>query len=141
VLLWSLIGNPVETGDGPAAVTSLFSLAGKGELFRPLCATVLNFRDGKAAERVRESEDLPRLLDTAFEVRGCLVVLRIKKGNPRIESPLIRGFFCFRVGCRKGECKAMHLYWRIKEDLLVLCQEIPVLGEEEIGSKRVRLQP
>jgi hypothetical protein len=86
VLLWSLIGNPVKTGDGPAAVTSLFSLAGKRELFQPLCATVLIFRDGKAAERARESEDLPRLVDTAFEVRGCLVVLRIKKGNPRIES-------------------------------------------------------
>jgi len=72
VLRWSLIGNPVKTGDGPAAVTSLFSLAEKGELFQPLCATVLIIRDGKAAERARESEDLPRLFVTAFADRGCL---------------------------------------------------------------------
>jgi len=72
VLRWSLIGNPVKTGDGPAAVTSFLSLFGKGELFQPLCATVLIFRDGKAAERARESEDLPRLVATAFEDRGLL---------------------------------------------------------------------
>jgi hypothetical protein len=28
-LRWSLIGNPVKTGDGPAAVTSLLSLVGE----------------------------------------------------------------------------------------------------------------
>jgi hypothetical protein len=72
VLRWSLIGNPVKTGDGPAAVTSFLSLAEKRELFQPLCATVLIPWDGKAAERGRESEDLPRLFATAFEVRGCL---------------------------------------------------------------------
>jgi len=72
VLRWSLIGNPVKTGDGPASVTSLLSLAEKGELFQPLCATVLIIGDGKAAERARESEDLPRLFVTAFEDRGLL---------------------------------------------------------------------
>ena len=72
MLRWGLIGNPVKTGDGPAAVTSLLSLVGKGELFQPLCATVLIIRDGKAAERARESEDLPRLVATAFEDRGLL---------------------------------------------------------------------
>jgi hypothetical protein len=30
-------------------------------------------RDGKAAERARESEDLPRLLVAAFEVVGCIL--------------------------------------------------------------------
>jgi len=68
------MGNPVKTGDGPAAVTSPFSLAEKGELFQLLCATVLIFRDGKAAERARESEDLPGRFDTASEVRDCAVI-------------------------------------------------------------------
>lgn len=72
VLRWSLKGNPVKTGDGPAAVTSLFSLDENGELFQPLCATVLIIRDGKAAERARESEDLPRPFATAFAVTGCV---------------------------------------------------------------------
>jgi hypothetical protein len=80
-----------------------------------LCATVLIFRDGKAAERARESEDLPRLFVTAFEVRGYVVILRIKKGNPRIEI-IGPGIFFLR----KGEDQAMHLYWRIKEELLYL---------------------
>jgi hypothetical protein len=71
VLCRSLKGNPVKTGDGPAAVASLLSLAERGELFQPLCATVLILRDGKAAERARESEDLPGRFATAFEVRGC----------------------------------------------------------------------
>ena len=66
----SLKGNPVETGDGPAAVTSPLSLGENGELFRLLCATVLIFRDGKAAVRARESEDLPRPFAIAFEVLG-----------------------------------------------------------------------
>ena len=73
MLDWSLKGNPVKTGDGPAAVASLLSLAEKGELFQPLCATVHMFRDGKAAERARESEDLPRLLVAAFEVIGYIL--------------------------------------------------------------------
>jgi hypothetical protein len=73
VLCRSLKGNPVKTGDGPAAVTSLLSLAEKGELFQPLCATVLMFRDGKAAERARESEDLPGRFATAFEDIGCIL--------------------------------------------------------------------
>jgi len=44
--------------------------------------------------------------------------LRIKKGNPRIET-IGPGIF-FGLVPRKGEDRPMHLYWRIKEELLYL---------------------
>jgi hypothetical protein len=78
VLRWSLIGNPVKTGDGPAAVTSFLSLAEKRELFQPLCATVLIIR-WKAAERARVA-----CLDFSPQFRGhrLHVDLEDKKGIP-----------------------------------------------------------
>jgi len=60
---YSLIGNPVKIGDGPASVTPPFSnydTFGKGT-FLALFATVPTSRDGKAVKKVRKSEDLPEL--------------------------------------------------------------------------------
>lgn len=59
---YRLIGNTVRIGDGPAAVTPSFSFR-KWKLFQPLCATVPASRDGKAAKRGGESENLPGLKD------------------------------------------------------------------------------
>jgi len=60
---YSLIGNPVKIGDGPAAVTQPFSLYETFEkgTFLALFATVPTSRDGKAAKKARKSEDLPEL--------------------------------------------------------------------------------
>jgi hypothetical protein len=49
-------------------------------------------RDGKAAKREGKSEDLP---EQKFNLRGYeayLMILRIKKGHPRIDIISVRGF-------------------------------------------------
>jgi len=49
-----------EVGDGPAAVIPPFSKTKKGNPFSKLIATVRRLsKDGKAAERAGESENLP----------------------------------------------------------------------------------
>ena len=53
-----LKGNPVKSGNGPAAVTLSFS-SKKREPFWHLYTTVPINRDGKVAKRAGESEDLP----------------------------------------------------------------------------------
>jgi hypothetical protein len=45
-------------------------------------ATVSNLRDGKAAKRAGESENLPGLIGVTFVDGGLPPDLRIKKGNP-----------------------------------------------------------
>jgi len=52
------MGNPVKFGSGPAAVTPLCYRFFR-EPFWPRYATVSTDRDGKAAKRAGESEDLP----------------------------------------------------------------------------------
>jgi hypothetical protein len=54
---WSLIGNPVRVGDGPAAVTLPFS-AEKGTPLA-ICTTVLTYRNGKVVKGAGKSENLP----------------------------------------------------------------------------------
>ncbi len=65
VLSMSIKGNPVQIGDGPAAVIPLFSMWKK--TLSALCATV-PVGNGKAAERMGESEDLPE--ERSYILRG-----------------------------------------------------------------------
>jgi hypothetical protein len=69
-LLWSLIGNPVKTGDGPAAVTSSLRLFEEGNSFS--CGTPLSAISGWEGRWKGEGVRRPAWsFATAFEVRGC----------------------------------------------------------------------
>ena len=60
-----LIGNPVKIGSGPAAVIPTFNKKGT---FLATMATVPAIRNGKAAKKAGESEDLPE--KTAVPLRS-----------------------------------------------------------------------
>ena len=65
VLSMSIKGNPVQFGDGPAAVIPLFSMR-KINPFSLVCHCFHG--NGKAAERMGESEDLPE--ERSYIFRG-----------------------------------------------------------------------
>jgi hypothetical protein len=66
VLLWSLIGNPVKIGDGPAAVTLPFSFPKEKGTLLAFIYHCSNNSDGKVAKRAGESEDLPEKLGKTY---------------------------------------------------------------------------
>jgi len=88
-----LIGNPVKFGDGPAAVTPPFLFyTTRGTLLAWMYTTVRIFRDGKVADRGGGVRKPARAEGAASVDKGHVVILRIKKGHPRID--LFRsGFF------------------------------------------------
>ena len=91
----SLIGNPVKFGDGPAAVTPPFLFyTTRGTLLAWSHTTVQFFRDGKVADRDQGGEvRKPARAEGAASVdKGHVVILRIKKGYPRIDL-FWSGFF------------------------------------------------
>jgi hypothetical protein len=63
---------------------------------------------------IRESENLPESWDEPSRKKVPKVILRIKKGHPRID-PFDPGiFFCVQEG------GVMHFYWRVMEELKYL---------------------
>ena len=68
-----LIGNPVKIGSGPAAVTLLLPNYKGERTLLAIYATVSINRDGKAAERAGESEDLPYELAITLRTTEAVV--------------------------------------------------------------------
>ena len=64
--LYNLIGNPVQIGDEPVAVTLSFSFDEKEPFLALKYVTVPITRDGKAAKKAGKSEDLPESNNADF---------------------------------------------------------------------------
>ena len=93
MLIWSFIGNTVKTGRARRCDLDL-RLPFFGTTENPFSRCCHCFRrNGKAAARAGESEDLPELISgTSSRKEGCRSSpVWIKKGNPR-SNPSVRVF-------------------------------------------------
>jgi iron complex outermembrane receptor protein len=76
----------VQIGDGPAAVT--------GDENRSMSLSFEPRWEGAVSRMIRKSEDLPEsFYMLCLRGQRHTLILRIKKGNPRIDRKSVRGFF------------------------------------------------